>query len=296
MDPRRTGPFPYSPIIARPPLTWPGGARLALWVIPNVEVFALDERLPGGGKIPDVPMWAIRDYGARVGIWRLMEVLSRHGIRGTAALNSEVCDAYPQIVEEAQRLGWEFMGHNESNTRRLNEIAPDEERGAIQRALARIEKATGKRPLGWLGSGLQETWNTLDALVEAGCRYVADWVNDDQPYLMEVNGRPLVSIPYSYEINDKPAFETLHRTADEFETMIRRQFDVLYREGAHSGRVMAICLHPYIIGVPHRIGALEAALGYVSGHEGVWRATGEEIVDHYLKTVATVYCSARREP
>jgi len=286
MDPRRTGPFPYSPIIARSPLTWPGGARLALWVIPNVEVFALDERLPGAGKIPDVPMWAIRDYGARVGIWRLMEVLSRHGIRGTAALNSEVCDAYPQIVEEAQRLGWEFMGHNESNTRRLNEIAPDEERGAIQRALARIEKATGKRPHGWLGSGLQETWNTLDALVEAGCRYVADWVNDDQPYLMEVNGRPLVSIPYSYEINDKPAFETLHRTADEFETMIRRQFDVLYREGAHSGRVMAICLHPYIIGVPHRIGALEAALGYITGHEGVWRATGEEIVDHYLKTVA----------
>ena len=95
---------------------------------------------------------------------------------------------------------------------------------------------------------------------------------------------------------DKPAFETLHRTADEFETMIRRQFDVLYREGAHSGRVMAICLHPYIIGVPHRIGALEAALGYITGHEGVWRATGEEIVHHYLKTVPTVYFSARREP
>jgi allantoinase len=286
MEARRTGPFPYSPIVDRPRLTWPESARVALWVIPNVEVFGLDERISGAGKIPDVPMWAIRDYGARVGIWRLMEVLSRHGIRGTAALNSEVCDAYPQIIEQAQRLDWEFMGHNESNTRRLNEIAPDEERGAIQRALARIEKATGRRPVGWLGAGLQETWNTLDYLVEASCRYVADWVNDDQPYLMEVNGRPLVSIPYSYEINDKPAFEMLHRSAEEFQSMIQRQFDVLYREGAHSGRVMAICLHPYIIGVPHRIGALDAALAYITDHEGVWRATGEEIVNHYLATVA----------
>jgi allantoinase len=286
MEARRTGPFPYSPIVDRPRLTWPESARVALWVIPNVEVFGLDERISGAGKIPDVPMWAIRDYGARVGIWRLMEVLSRHGIRGTAALNGGVCDAYPQIIEQAQRLDWEFMGHNESNTRRLNEIAPDEERGAIQRALARIEKATGRRPVGWLGAGLQETWNTLDYLVEASCRYVADWVNDDQPYLMEVNGRPLVSIPYSYEINDKPAFEMLHRSAEEFQSMIQRQFDVLYREGAHSGRVMAICLHPYIIGVPHRIGALDAALAYITDHEGVWRATGEEIVNHYLATVA----------
>jgi peptidoglycan/xylan/chitin deacetylase (PgdA/CDA1 family) len=212
-------------------------------------------------------------------------VLSRHGIRGTAALNSEVCDVYPQIVEAAVRLDWEFMGHNESNTRRLNEVSPDEERGVIQRAVLRIEKATGRRPSGWLGSGLQETWNTLDYLVEAGCRYVADWVNDDQPYLMEVNGRPLVSIPYSYEINDKPAFETLHRTADEFDTMIRRQFDVLYDEGKDSGRVMAICLHPYIIGVPHRIRALDAALSYITGHECVWRATGEEIIEHYLTTL-----------
>ena len=112
--------------------------------------------------------------------------------------------------------------------------------------------------VGWLGAGLQETWNTLDYLVEAGCRYVADWVNDDQPYIMTIGGRQLVSIPYSYDINDKQAIEAQHRTAEEFDALIRRQFDVLYREGASSGRVMAVVVHPYLTGVPHRIGALDA--------------------------------------
>jgi len=288
MEPRRTGPFPYVPITQRPKLAWPHGARVALWVIPNIEVFALDEPVPfGSGKVPDVYTWAARDYGARVGIWRIMEVLSRHRVRGTVALNSEVCDAYPQIIDEAIRLEWEFMGHNESNSRRLTDVPPDDERRLIQSTFARIEKATGKRPVGWLSSGLQETWHTLDYLLDEGCRYVTDWVNDDQPYLMDVGGRRLVSIPYSTEINDLPAFQVRQRTAEEFAIMIQRQFDVLYREGKTSGRVMAIALHPYLIGVPHRIGALDTALDYICAHDGVWLATGEEIVDHYLASGAT---------
>jgi peptidoglycan/xylan/chitin deacetylase (PgdA/CDA1 family) len=283
MKPQRTGPFSYSAIVHRPRLVWPKNARVALWVIPNIEVFALNERMPSGsGKIPEVPVYCSRDYGARVGIWRIIEVLERFGIRATVALNSEVCDAYPQIIKETTKLGWEFMGHNQSNTRRLNEVPAEDERGVIHESLVRIEQGTGKKPVGWLGSGLQETWNTLEYLAEEGCRYVADWVNDDQPYLMDVNGKHLVSVPYSTEINDKPAFEQRHRTAEEFDDMIRRQFDVLYREGASSGRVMAIALHPYIIGVPHRIDALNSALDYICAHEGVWLATGAEIADHYL--------------
>jgi peptidoglycan/xylan/chitin deacetylase (PgdA/CDA1 family) len=291
VQPSRYGPFPYTPITRRPKIVWPNGARLALWVIPNVEFFPLNERMPdgpggSGGLIPDVLTWSTRDYGNRVGIYRLMEVLERHGVRGTVALNSEICDAHPEIIAEAKRLGWEFMGHNQSNLRRLNRLPEGTEREVVRATLERIAAATGRRVAGWLGAGLQETWHTLDYLAEFGCKYVADWVNDDQPYLMDLGGRRLCSIPYSAEINDKVAVEYHHVTPEEFERMIRRTFDVLYREGERSGRVMAIALHPYLFGVPHRIGALDAALGYIASKPGVWLATGEEIVEHYLKSGA----------
>ena len=288
MDPQRYGPFPYTPINRRPKLSWPNGARVALWVIPNIEIFPLDEPVPGGtGMAPDIINWAPRDYGARVGIFRMMEVMERHGVRGTVSLNSEVCDGYPEIIEDAVGLEWEFMGHNQSNSRLLHVMPPEQEREVVLDTFNRIEAATGKRPRGWLSSGLQQSWHTLDYLIEAGATYVADWINDDQPYLMDVGGKRLCSIPYSSEINDLPQFLRNGRTADEFETMIRRQFDTLYREGAESGRVMAICLHPFIIGVPHRIGAFDAALEYICGHDDVWLATGSEIIDHYLDSGAT---------
>lgn len=289
MEAQPYGPFAYVPIRDRPPITWPGGARVALWVIPNIEFFALDAATPGGsGNVPDVSAWSKRDYGNRVGIFRMMEVMEKYGVRGTVALNADVCDHHPQIIEAARRLGWEFMGHCQTNTRRLCDVGAGEERALIHDTLARIEDATGTRPRGWLGAGLQETWSSLEIFADEGLSYVADWVNDDQPYRMDVGDKEMVSIPYSTEINDKPAFDRQHRTADEFEAMIRRQFDVLYREGEHSGRVMAIALHPYLTGVPHRIGLLDNALDYICGHERVWRATGSEIVDHYLASGAAV--------
>jgi peptidoglycan/xylan/chitin deacetylase (PgdA/CDA1 family) len=173
MKPSRYGPFPYSPIINRPPLRWPNGAQLALWVIPNIEFFALNEKVPaaaGGSSapVPDVPTWSSRDYGNRVGVFRLMEALDRHGIRATVALNSELCAEHPQIIEEGNKRQWEWMGHCESNTRRLNEAPPGDEPRIIKNALATIERATGRRPRGWLGSGLQETWDTLDLLAALG--------------------------------------------------------------------------------------------------------------------------------
>ena len=293
MKPRAYGPFPYSPIIRRPKLAWPNGARVALWVIPNIEFFSLEER-PGGyggaGKIPDVVMWSERDYGNRIGVWRLMEVLDRYGIRGSVALNSLLCDNHPVIIEEGNKRRWEWMGHNESNTRRLNEAPPGEEAQIIKRTFATIERAAGARPKGWLSSGLQETWDSLDLLAAEGCQYVCDWCNDDQPYLMQLDGgRRLVSVPYPQQTNDKPAYERMYVSPGEFRDMICRTFDVLYREGAESGRVMAIALHPYISGVPHRIGALDEALEYICRHEGVWRATGAEIADFYLSPAAAAH-------
>ena len=287
MTPRRYGPFPFVPITRRPKFSWPNGARVALWVNPNVEFFGLDDVMPSNlndrvpranAHIPNVRNWAVRDYGNRIGVFRIMEVLDRHGIRGTVALNSDLCAVHPEIIEEGQKRKWEFMGHNESNTRRLNDAAPGEEGGIIRRTVETIGKATGVKPRGWLSSGLSQTWDTLDHLADAGLDYVADWTNDDQPYLMSLpQGRSIMSVPYTLELNDKPAFEKKMRTAEEFDTMIRRQFDVLWREGEHQARVMAIALHPYIIGVPHRIDALDAALKYVCSHDGVWLTTGAEI-------------------
>jgi allantoinase len=287
MKPSAYGPFPYSPIIHRPRLTWPNGANVALWVIPNIEFFSLAEKVPAGSggtgtPVPDIPSWSARDYGNRVGVFRLMQVLDRYDIRATVALNADLCAQHPAIIEEGRKRSWEWMGHNESNTRRLNEAAPGEEPRIIRDALATIAKATGKRPLGWLGSGLQETWDTLDLLAAEGCDYVCDWTNDDQPYIMTLDGgHRLVSVPYSHEINDKPVFERAHRTAAEFQEMICRQFDVLYREGAESGRVVAIAIHPSLTGVPHRIDAFDQALAYICRHDKVWKATGTEIAHHF---------------
>jgi allantoinase len=293
MQPCEYGPFPYVPINRRPTLKWPNGARIAVWVIPNIEFFALDRGLPGhpwekaGADAPTVRAWGQRDYGNRIGIFRIMDVLKKYGIRATAALNADICEHHPQIVEDACKLGWEFIGHNITNSVRLSGMSLEEERHVIRASLARIAGLTGKRPLGWLGSGLAETWNTLDILAEEECLYVSDWVNDDQPYLMNAGGKQLVYLPYSYELNDSPQLYYRDRSIDEFVNMIKRQFDTLYREGAESARVMAICLHPFVIGVPHRIGGLDSALQYISSHEDVWFATGEEIVRAYLGSGAT---------
>ena len=285
MEPQRYGPFAYTPINRRPKLIWPDGNHVALWIVPNIETFPLSEPVPGGtGVVPDVINWAPRDYGARVGVFRLMDTMSKHGMRGTVALNSEVCADYPEIIEDALALNWEFMGHNQSNSRYLHTVDDATGREIVAATLDQIEAATGARPKGWLSSGLQQNWTTLDALIDGGVKYVADFINDDQPYLMNVDGRQICSIPYSGEINDLPQCLRMNKSAEEFGNMICRQFDTLYRESIESGsgRVMAICLHPFIIGVPHRIGALDDALSYIFGHDGVWKATGSEIIEHYL--------------
>lgn len=286
MQPGRTGPFPYSPIINRPKLSWPKGKRLAFWVIPNIETFALDEKMPeGGSNIPNVFSWAKREYGNRVGVFRLMKVLERYGIRATVALNSEVCDAAPQIIEEGLKRGWEFMGHGESNTRRLSDTKSlDEERALIDRTLTRIEKATGVRPKGWLGPGLQETWNSVDLLAAAGVEYIGDWTIDDQPFQLNTSPKKLISIPYGHDMGDKTAAQLFY-PPEYFTKMMIDTFNVLYRESGESGRVMPLSLHPYITGVPHRIDSLDKGLEYICRHDDVWFATGSEIVAHYRTTL-----------
>jgi allantoinase len=278
------GPFEYSAIIDRPPLKWPGGARIALWVSPNIEYFHLNLKLMGA-ETPNVPVWASRDYGNRVGVFRMTDVLDRHGLRATVCLNSDICKYHPRIIEEGMKRKWEWMGHNTTNSRFPHLLAKAEQQAMIHECMETIQKSTGVRPKGWLAPGLWESWDTLDILAEEGITYTCDWCNDDQPYVMSLdNGKTMVAVQYSLELNDFPVFSVQNRTPDEFKAMICRTFDVLYREAEekNTAKVMAIALHPYLIGVPHRIDALDSALEYICRHDKVWKATGSEIVDAFL--------------
>ena len=294
MNPSIYGPYKYLPITERKHFSWPNGNRLALWVIPNIEFFHLDDPMPGVNnerlsaamiKIPNVRNWALRDYGNRVGVFRFFELLPRYGIRGTVALNSDICDYHPQIIDTAVKLGWEFIGHCQTNAVRINELDEGAERAMLHATLERIGKATGKKPVGWLGAGLAETWNTLDYLIDESVRYVADWTCDDLPFRMNVGGKTIMSIPYSLQINDATNFYNQKSTPEDFEKNVKAQFDCLYRESERAPRVMAIALHPFISGAPYWNGALDRALEYVSAKPGVWLATGSEIIDHFARQV-----------
>ena len=225
---------------------WPNGARVAVWVIPNIEHFLFDRpstpithattRL-----VPDVLNYSWRDYGVRVGIWRLMEVMQKHGFKGTVALNSDVCRHYPRIIEEGKKLAWEWMGHGTTNSILLDRQTEDEERALIREVVETIAASTGARPRGWLSPALSETHRTLDLLAEAGIEYVGNWVNDEQPYPMRVKTGSMISMPYSSEMNDIPAILSTTR-APKARAMIRDQFDVLTRTAPRRSR-MSICLH-----------------------------------------------------
>jgi peptidoglycan/xylan/chitin deacetylase (PgdA/CDA1 family) len=269
--------FPYTAIVDRPPVKWPNGARVAVWVVPNIEHFHMEL----GPNAPDIRNHARRDYGNRVGVWRLMETLTKHGVRGTVALNGEVVRYYPRIMEECAKLNWELMGHGMTNSVLLSGMTPEAEKATIAETRQAIESC-GQTMRGWLGPGLTETWKTLDLLRDAGVEYVADWCNDDLPYLMN-NG--LYSIPYTLEMNDMPLFNAPSISVVDFERRIRDSFDTLYAEGAVNGRVMCIALHPFLIGAAHRIKYLDNALKHICAHDDVWLATGSEIISAYKQSL-----------
>jgi allantoinase len=276
--------FDYSAIVDRPRLSWPNGARVAVWVIPNIEHFLFDRpstRLTNLPVNPDVLNYSWRDYGVRVGIWRMMEVMERYGVKGTVALNSDVCERYPRIIEEGRKLDWEWMGHGNNNSTLFAGQSEAEERALIKTVVGTITKSVGKAPRGWLSPALSETMRTLDILAENGIDYVGNWVNDDQPYPMRVKTGSMIAMPYSVEINDIPAFLDLHQSPEVFGQMICDQFDVLYEEGATTGRVMSICLHPFLVGYPHRSKHFARALHHISSRQEVWLTTGSAIVDWY---------------
>jgi peptidoglycan/xylan/chitin deacetylase (PgdA/CDA1 family) len=280
--------FDYSPIVSRRPWRLPKGARIAVWTIMNIEEWNPEKPMPrqhlptpqGVSVSPDVPNWAWHDYGMRIGFWRMFEALAKRKIRCTTAINAHVCVSYPPVAQAMHDAGWEFMGHGV--VQGAMHLLPDQ-RAAIRESMQLIQKFTGKKPKGWLGPGLTETWETLDVLAAEGIEYVSDWVNDDQPYEIRTTAGPLVSVPYTLELNDIPVMVVQHHQSDYWLLRCKDQFDRLYAEGARNPRVMAIAVHPYNSGVPHRIKYFEAVYDYIRKHKGVWMTTGEEIYEWFKK-------------
>ena len=286
---RRADRYDDSFIFERKPFTWPGNKTLAVWIVPNVEVWRYDSASGQAispnerGIVPDVVNYGWREYGMRVGLWRFADVLDAAGVKATVALNAAVVEHHPKAVEEMQRRGWEFMGHGITNSENLAGLALESERNLIQTSLRTIEQATGRRPRGWLGSGLTETYNTLDILAEEGVVYCGDWNSDDQPFRMKVKTGRMYAVPYCMEINDIPLFIRKGYTGEQYLQSLVDQFDALYADSAKQPRVMGIPLHPMITGQPLRIKYLERALAHMKQREKVWFATGGEIVDAYQR-------------
>lgn len=280
---------PYSAIVDRPKRPLPDGKRMAVWTIVNVEDWTIERPMPrsvlsppmGQPLQPDVPNWTWHEYGMRVGFWRLLEVLKRHEVGVTLAINGVVCETYPRVAEAALEAGWEFMGHG---FEQLPMHKVEDQPAAIARTIETIRKFTGKAPRGWESPGLTETFETADHLTAAGIEYVADWVLDDQPVEIATANGPLVSIPYTVETNDIPMMMLQSHGSEEMLLRGRDQFDQLYRESADITRIMAISLHPYITGVPHRIGYLDKLLTHIRRHDDVALWRGEQVVDWFKST------------
>jgi len=279
--------LPYSAIVDRRPLKLPRGVRLVVWPIVNVEVWDIGRPMPrqvlpppaGVTMLPDLPHWAWHEYGMRVGFWRLKAALDRLKIKPTLSINARVCIDYPRVAQAARDAGWEFMGH--SYDQRPLHLEPNQ-RATIRKAVKVIREYTGKQSVGWLGPGFTETLDTPDLLAEAGIKYIADWVVDDEPCEIKTRHGTVLAMPYSAELNDIPMMLVQHHSAGEFVTRCMDYFERVYAESKARAKVMAIAVHPYISGTPFRIKYFEQVLAALRSKPGVVFWTGEQIMNWYM--------------
>ncbi|MHA1568907.1 MAG: polysaccharide deacetylase family protein [Alphaproteobacteria bacterium] len=279
--------YEWSMLPRRRPVTWPKGARIALWVVPALEFFPLNQpakpfKAPGGmvTPYPDLRHYTLRDYGNRVGVFRVFKVLDDLGIKATVAMNSKVAERYPSLVDEVNRRHWEIVA-NGVDMGRLHYGGLDEaaEAARVDEALDTLRRISGQKITGWLSPAKSESMNTLDLVAARGIDYVCDWVNDDMPFPIETRNGTIFSMPHSHEIDDQTIMLHYHHSEEQFTQQIEDQFRVLYNEAAEQGgRILAITIHPWMSGQPHRIKALERGLAHVMSHDGVWSASGREIL------------------
>lgn len=276
--------YTYSPIVDRPPLRFLGDARLAFYVGLNIERFRPDQPIvAGSGPVPDPLAYGWRDYGNRVGIWRLIELFDELGIRVTGIVNSDVCAAFPQIIDAGVERDWAWVAHGQTNSTFVSGMSLDQERQHLTEMISALDASLPARPTGWLGPGLTETHATPDLLAEAGFRYLLDWCCDDQPFALRVPG--MLSVPYSLEVNDYMMFMTgPGLTGADYERIVLDQFEQLLADSIATGRVLALPLHTFVVGQPHRSKYLARVLRTIASTPGVWVCTSDDIAQHYHAT------------
>jgi allantoinase len=278
----------YLPIIDRPTIKWPNGARVALWICPNIEIYEYLPTYDGmrnpypRSPYPDVQQYSWRDYGNRIGFWRLLEVFDKHHIRCGVSLNLAVLEHFPEIRDAMVERNWDFMCHGIYNTRYLNDTPEEEEREFYRDCIQTLKKHTGKQLKGNIGPAISATERTPDLMAEAGLIYHAHWIHDDQPVPIKVKSGKLVSVPYSSPGTGDGRMEATGTEGEHFFQACKDQFNQLYKEGAENGRVMCIGLHPFVSGQPHRVKYLDKLFGYIMSHDGVWQTTADEIAEYYI--------------
>jgi peptidoglycan/xylan/chitin deacetylase (PgdA/CDA1 family) len=286
------GRYDYDAWRGRAAYEWPNGARLAVYLGVNLEHFAFGEGLGaeltpgangGGGPQPDVLNFAWRDYGNRVGAWRLLDLLNELGLPATVLLNSAMYDHAPGVIAAHRARGDEIAGHGRTNSERQSVLPEAEERALIAEATAAITLHEGRAPRGWLSPWIAESHVTPDLLSEAGYAYTLNWCADDAPVWMRTRGGPLLATPYPQEVNDIPAIVARKDGPEAFARMIVDDFEERLRQVRSDGlpQVMGIALHPYIIGQPHRMRVLRRALAHIAQARGqVWITTAGAVFDH----------------
>jgi peptidoglycan/xylan/chitin deacetylase (PgdA/CDA1 family) len=279
----------WSPITIRGKLSWPNNAKIALCVIITLEhteweqpegSYSADQAGGLGVRpFPDYPRFSHREYGHRVGIFRVLDTLERLGIKATVAMDTQTAEGYPFLVKHCQDRGCEIIAHGVSGSQMITgNMSVEEETVFIRSSRDKMQAATGNVPRGWHGTDYGESNRTPDLLRQAGFDYVTDWVNDEQPYPMRDG---LTALPTMLEMDDLFTLSQRRVTIDRFAQSVTDAFDTMYRESDTSGRLLTMNLHPWLIGQPFRIGYLEESLGHIMGHDGVWAATGSEIVDWF---------------
>jgi peptidoglycan/xylan/chitin deacetylase (PgdA/CDA1 family) len=292
-------PYAWSPLPSRRPLKFPNGKRLAVIITVNAEYWdavkpykehyyaggppVIPDPLPG--DVFDSPNFSWREYGQRVGVWRCFDAAAQAGIPLSVTFNAKTMVERPEIVEACKRHGFEMVAHNYEQGELLTRYAFDEakEREIVLNTLRTYEKAAGRRAQGWLSSSLRSNLRTPEICAEQGLIFFCDYMNDDQPYLIQTKHGPIVNTPYSVEVNDFTIFHRRGLTTDEGLAMLKEQFDVLYAEGAQSGRTLNFGTHPHVLGHPFRIRALRDFIAHAKKHDGVWWCTREELARWYLE-------------